>query len=208
MLNPVVIFLDINRKVGDWKYSGSLSLPYGWDFKGKGHSYKNGKGIAYQLLLLNDLTEIPDPVHANVDPKAPIPVVRHGTSGGHKPQELPAQLERWGVYVPVGQFSHDSGSDTFCKIVDLIEGRLEPATLATQFSIAAQVAHLIELAAVCQIKMLDATADLDELLEPLLGLLPEDFVEEFRAKACDEEGLDRPDVGLREILIYAQTLRS
>lgn len=206
MINPVVVFLDIDRKVGDWKYSGPLCLPYGWDFDGKGHPYR--KGIAFQLLLLNDLAEVPPLMHANVHPKAPIPVVRHGTSKDHKPQDLPAQLERWGAYVPVGQFSHDFGSDTFCKIVNLIEGKLKPTTLATQFSVAAQVAHLIELAAVCQIKMLNATADLDELLEPLLGLLPEDFVVEFRAKACDEEGLDRPDVGLREILIYAQTLRS
>ena len=211
MLNPVVVFLDVTRDVSGWHYTGELPLPFGWDFDGKSHPF--GKDISFELLFLSDIADIPAPVHINKDSKAPIPVIRHRGSEMHLQNDLRAQfdlgaqLKEWGVYLPVGDFSHDDGNETFCRLRDVLEGRLAAAAFAKQFGIAAQLAHLVELAALCQIKILDAKSDVQILIASTLSILPDHFVKEFRQRAGGRS-LDNPSAGLEQVLKYAQELRS
>ena len=178
MKNPVLIFYMQNRTVGDWRYTGP-KLPLAWT-EGDAKIDPERDSDVCRVLMLNDGDKnLPILRHTNRNVESELLVVRHYNSDYHRAGDLPGQLQHLGKYQSVGSFSHDPDDPIFCRIRDLLTGRVSASSFAQHFEKSRDRKLLIDLAAICQIGILGSTKLDRDLLARTLYQFPQDFQKEF-----------------------------
>lgn len=186
MNNPIVVFFDKVREVGGWSYQGILPV-------GVADGRIVGSEVPCQVLMLDDTLGIPNLPRGNFDSNAPLLVITHKTSGCHKPCDIADQLKNYGKAYCIDEFSHVAGDRVFEKIKTLLT---KPATAVNGFveewKARFDVAAYVDLAAICQIKLLNPNADCGAQMGDVLGRLSPEIQEQLR-EFIDEECCNPPN---------------
>jgi hypothetical protein len=181
MPNPVLVFFNKSRIVDSWQYSGPL--PTGWteDLKQKNPQETSEKFIV--IVLPDDSRNISDLKHVNKSINDPILIVAHGGADMNgvswKPQENEI-VKKWGSPVIIEKFTHQENNESFSRIKNLLLGALSPVDFIKNYSLQADLSLLSNLAAICQIKLLDMDANVDAELDEVLGKAPDHMHETIR----------------------------
>lgn len=186
MNNPVVVFFDKAREVSGWSYLGELPV-------GVADGKIVGSEVPCQVLVLDDTLGVPNLLGDNFDSNAPLLVITHKTSGCHKPCDIAEQLKDYGKAYCIDEFSHVAGDRVFEKIKTLLT---EPATAVNGFvaewKARFDVAAYVDLAAICQIKLLNPSADcraqMGDVFDRLSPEIQETLRENFGSNPPDYSG--------------------
>jgi len=141
------------------------------------------EGKEYAVLLLDDSAQdIPDRNHKNRFQNAPLLIVAHDGSTYHTAQIIPNQMpEAWGKPFVCETFQHTE-NPTFSKIQGLISGNVvDVHAFAETRRNKSYFTWLDHLAAICQLKIIDPNAEIDNQLSSLMNKFPRAFENEFKA---------------------------
>ncbi len=174
MVNPVVVFVLKERCSG-----ANSEFPIGWTETGErlnGATKINGNDCC--VILLEDDQNIPACDHGNKKKDQPLPVITHASSKLYTAATIAGSaLSTWGTPVPRDCFSHDTKATDgiFKEIEELLRNPSGAKAFAEKRWLANDLDMLDQLAAICQIVMIDPRASSDveptwySLLNKLLG---------------------------------------
>lgn len=171
MTNPIIVFFDKTKVVDSWEqYTGPL--PIGWikDITTCDDPRKTPQIL--QVLVLDDTMDVSESRHENKNANEPLLIIKHNSSGKHNDPENNATLKTWGRPITVGGFSHSKGNVIFEQIRKLLEKQIKAEDFVESWRNAIELGALIELAAICQIKMLNAESDVNALYNQASARLP------------------------------------
>ena len=194
--NPVVIFVCKDR-VDALK---NRVFPIG--LTGTGEIDAPAQAKEYAVLLLDDAApEIPDSAHLKMAAE-PLLIIAHGGSTNHEANDIPSQIMAgWGKAHVCETFTHTSAPDSiFDEIKELISNSGETAeSFSVKRSNKSQLEWLDRLAAICQIKMIDRSADIEELANETKAWLGPSFSNDFENAKYVSAGAANWEAGLAHI---------
>ena len=153
MSNPLVVFLLPDRQVKGWQCP--VVLPIGWKPDGtRGNPER--ESCEFSVVLLDDSATVPKAVHSNKNVDSPLFVLTHGGSTTENGNPEKSQcLNEWGTSRVIASFHHEWDDPRFVLITQLLKGDLSASGFVAAFANDAEAAALVEIAAICQLALLD-----------------------------------------------------
>jgi hypothetical protein len=192
MNNPVVVFFDKNRaqKLKGFMWPDGITFfPVGWNVDGIMKDPTKDE-CNYEVLLLDDTKEVPDLRHTNKDPHQTLLVIAHNNSTINTDPVGSEVLMCWGRPYVCWKFSHTQDEFIIMKITDLFNNQSNAQKFASIWRNANHLELYDHLAAVCQIRMIDPTAQTDALWTDISGQLPDNIRLALEQENTNEERLE------------------
>lgn len=144
-------------------------FPLGWTLDGVGPCLVE-EGLSYCVLLLDDTAAVPTGKHQNMAGDLPLLIVPHRSSGRHLdlahklPEADLSAFKSWGLPCLCSGFSHEPGGDDemYQNILNLFQNPSSSAQFFAQRQNEEYLRTLDNLAAICQIKMINQHQNITE----------------------------------------------
>jgi hypothetical protein len=179
--NPIIVFV-VPASFG----KRAEEFPMGWRMRGVGDIAPLSAAASYTVLLLDDTSSVSDDiVFANRDREEPLFVVAHNSSAQNSIADIQANpvLNSWGRPYVCEAFSHLPDHETWKEIRGLLHGELDPNDFANERRERRELDLYDQLAAICQLKLIDPAANVTMLQRSISGELPFHFQNDFAERS-------------------------
>jgi len=179
--NPIIVFVvpaSFRKRAEEF--------PIGWRTRGAGDIAPLSAAANYTVLLLDDAKPVSDDiVFANRDRERPLFVVAHNSSTQNNIADIEANpvLNSWGRPYVCEAFSHLPDDGTWKEIRRLMQGELDPNDFANERRERRELDLYDQLAAICQLKLINPAADVTMLEGSIRGELPLLFQNDFAERS-------------------------